>query len=478
MNKRRVIYYSDARHYHMYIYDPPIRLEEAYAPVDEAAGTSANTFAYGFGVGPTMFHGTKVGEIWGSRFDEIDDVASWRARENVKSLLDRGLDPLDVLIDRAHEKQMDFWGSLRLTHSSDPYVDGLHNWQFKLDHPEWVLEGDESDPSRKNNFNWIHPEVRAERFALIEEAVQRYDMDGFELDLTFSAYFFEAGEVEPNRHILTEYLRDVRRVVEEAGAQRGRPMSLGARIFPSLEGNLNSGYDIESWLGEGLLDFVVPNVYAQMPIDPDFPFEWVLDLAAPCNCQVYPALGTEGGSVETYRAAAASYWHKGAHGLYLPWFAWPVEAEGRQILSEMGDPDELARQSKTYPVASSHEGCVKRGYRGQLPLELGAEAGGAAQTINLYIAAEVNSTSAQLRLRIRDLSARDKIEVTINGHSLPADGFHYTSVGYLFGWLAAAVPPHLLGSGRNEIGLRIAARAPKLKSTLIVEEAEVLISHQ
>ena len=77
-----------------------------------------------------------------------------------------------------------------------------------------------------------------------------------------------------------------------------------------------------------------------------------------------------------------------------------------------------------------------------------------------------------------DLSARDKIEVTINGHSLPADGFHYTSVGYLFGWLAAAVPPHLLGSGRNEIGLRIAARAPKLKSTLIVEEAEVLISHQ
>ena len=43
MNERRVIYYSDARHYHMYIYDPPIRLEEAYAPVDEAAGTSANT---------------------------------------------------------------------------------------------------------------------------------------------------------------------------------------------------------------------------------------------------------------------------------------------------------------------------------------------------------------------------------------------------------------------------------------------------
>ena len=473
----RVIYYSDARHYHMYIYDPPIRLEEAYAPVDEAAGTSANTFAYGFGVGPTMFHGTRVGEIWGSRFDEIGDLASWRARENVKSLLDRGLDPLDVLIERAHEKEMDFWGSLRLTHSSDPHVDGLHNWQFKLDHPEWVLKGDAADPARKNNFNWIHPEVRAERFALIEEAVQRYDMDGFELDLTFSAYFFEAGEVEQNMHILTEFLREVRRVVDEAGARRGRPMSLGARIFPALEGNLDSGYDIESWLGEGLLDFVVPNVYAHIPLDPDFPFEWILDLAAPCNCQVYPALGYGGGSVETYRAAAASYWHRGAHGLYLPWFGWPVEEEERQILTEIGNPDELARQSKTYLVASSQDECIKRGYRGQLPLELGDESGSDAQTINVYIADEANSTSAELRLRIRELSARDKIEVTINGGGLPVDGFQYSPVGYTSGWIEAAIPPGFLREGRNEIGLRITERPPKLRSELLVEEVEILISH-
>ena len=476
MDKRRVIYYSDARHYHMYIYDPPIRLEEAYAPVDEAAGTSANTFAYGFGVGPTMFHGTEVGEIWGSRFDEIGDVASWRARENVKSLLDRGLDPLDVLIERAHEQGMDFWGSLRLTHSSDPHVDGLHNWQFKLDHPEWVLKGDASDPSRKNNFNWIHPEVRAERFALIEEAVPRYDMDGFELDLTFSPYFFEAGEVAQNMHILTEYLRQVRRVVAAAGAKRGRPMSLGARIFPLLQANLDSGYDIETWLGEGLLDFVVPNVYTEMPLDPEFPFAWLLDLAAPSGCQVYPALGREGGGVETYRGAAASYWHRGAHGLYLPWFAWPVGPQERQILSEIGDLDALARESKTYRVAASQDACAKRGYRAQLPLELGAEAGNAVRTIAFYSADDGASASARLRLRIRDLSRRDQLEVAINGVVVPAEGFQYDPVGYLAGWLAAAIPSAALRSGRNKIGLRIVARAPKLKSKLIVEAAEVLIS--
>ena len=36
MNDGRVIYYSDARHYHMYVYDPPMALEETYAPVEEA----------------------------------------------------------------------------------------------------------------------------------------------------------------------------------------------------------------------------------------------------------------------------------------------------------------------------------------------------------------------------------------------------------------------------------------------------------
>ena len=42
--------------------------------------------------------------------------------------------------------------------------------------------------------------------------------------------------------------------------------------------------------------------------------------------------------------------------------------------------------------------------------------------------------------------------------------------------VAAASPAVALRSGRNESGLRIVARAPKLKSKLIVEAAEVLIS--
>ena len=111
-------------------------------------------------------------------------------------------------------------------------------------------------------------------------------------------------------------------------------------------------------------------------------------------------------------------------------------------------------------------------------MELGAEAGEAVRTITFYSADDGDFTSARLRLRIRDLSGCDQLEVAINGVDLPAEGFQYAPVGYLAGWLAATIPSAALHSGRNEIGLRIVARAPKLKSKLIVEAAEVLISFQ
>ena len=254
-------------------------------------------------------------------------------------------------------------------------------------------------------------------------------------------------------------------------------MSLGARIFPALEANLSSGWDIESWLGAGLLDFVVPNVYTEMPVDPGFPFEWLLDLAAPSGCQVYPALGVSGGTVETYRATAASYWHRGAHGLYLPWFAWPVETDGRRILTDIGDPETLAGQSKTYVVAGTQDACVKRGYRGQLPLELGVKADGQVRRLDLYIVNDTETTNARLRLLVRDLSARDQFAVTVNGNALAADGIQMTADDYLTSWLEVAVPPGLLRTGDNEIGLRLLARAPKLISNVVVQEAEILLSH-
>ena len=481
MSKRRLIYYSDARHYHMYCYEPPMRLEDMWAPIDEVAGTSVETFVWGFGVGPTMFHNTKVGEIWGTRHKTLNNVADWRAYECIMSLVNRGLDPLDVMIDRAHEKGMEFWGSLRLTHSMNPKVDSTHTWQFKLDHPEWCLKG-----PGKYALSWVHSEVRAERFALIEETVNNYDMDGFEVDLAFDPDFFEPEEVAENRHIMTEFMRDVRRVAAEAAEMRGRPITLGARVLPLLSSTLDAGLDVAAWLKEGLLDFAVPNVYAHLQMDADFPFEWLVDLAQPAGCEVYPVLGSKLESAESgapyaglehFRAAAAVYWGKGADGLYIPWFKWPPRTEERDILTEIADPDIVAEQPKRYVLPSRTSATDKYGYVAQLPipLEVGREPPG--HTICLTVADEPERARALLRLRLGQSTSHDSMTVSLNGRELPNESSRRTSHGYNYAWIEYPLERGLLRRGRNEVGVTLHSRPHNLTSQVVLEGVELRVDY-
>ena len=113
MRRRRTIYFNDARHYYLFVHEPPMSLEDAWAPVDEAAGTSVDTFAYGVNRSDGFFYPSRVGARFGQGEETHSSCAYWRVWHNMQSLMDRGLDPLTVLIDRAHDKGMDFIASLR-----------------------------------------------------------------------------------------------------------------------------------------------------------------------------------------------------------------------------------------------------------------------------------------------------------------------------------------------------------------------------
>ena len=48
MRRRRTIYFEDARHYYLYLPDPPITMEQAWMPVDQVSGTDAVMLAERF----------------------------------------------------------------------------------------------------------------------------------------------------------------------------------------------------------------------------------------------------------------------------------------------------------------------------------------------------------------------------------------------------------------------------------------------
>ncbi len=59
--KRRTIYFNDARHYYLFVFEPPMKMEDAWRPIDEVAGTAVDTFSYGVERGDGLFYPSKVG---------------------------------------------------------------------------------------------------------------------------------------------------------------------------------------------------------------------------------------------------------------------------------------------------------------------------------------------------------------------------------------------------------------------------------
>ena len=54
MRRRRTMYLDDARHYYLYVFEPPMTMEEAWLTVDQISGTAVDTFVYGVACGGTV----------------------------------------------------------------------------------------------------------------------------------------------------------------------------------------------------------------------------------------------------------------------------------------------------------------------------------------------------------------------------------------------------------------------------------------
>ena len=117
MRRRRTIYHNDARHSYLWYFEPPMRLEDAWIPVDEVAGTAVDTFSYCVERGDGAYYPTKVGKLFAVEDGKPRSKHNYEwsgAAACMLSLMERGLDPLRVLVDRAHEHGMDFLADVRL----------------------------------------------------------------------------------------------------------------------------------------------------------------------------------------------------------------------------------------------------------------------------------------------------------------------------------------------------------------------------
>jgi len=184
------------------------------------------------------------------------DVAGYRRLVgSMLALREQGVDYPARVISRCRQRGISPWITLRMNdvHFNDNLEHPFHGvlWRDAKYHrgggPSYYARG----------LDYTHRGVRDMYRGLVVETLERYDIDGLELDFMREPYLFRPGAEEEGAVILREWLRGIRVLVHSAAEGRGHPIRLGVRVPSRVEVARSWGLDAVGWAEEGLVDLVV-----------------------------------------------------------------------------------------------------------------------------------------------------------------------------------------------------------------------------
>ena len=501
--KPRILYFNDSRHDLVYHYEPPMSRRQFEAPVDELVGTSVEAVCLGLGDGRTVFHDTKVSEVWGDPVDKWTHAVFHRAGQNVRAALDQGVDPLRVCCERAHAKGMLLYPTLLLNQGQrgDSIEGDVRTSRFRLEnrHLEIGAKGDLPKFPGKTNQDFKHQEVRQERFALIEEVASNYPIDGLELQLNYISpgpYFFHPNEVAAGRPLMTAWLKRVHEALKADDPDR----ELVLRVPNDIDQAYSLGLDYREWIRQGIVDVLIGETY-QHTMDQQADFRPLVQAAKGSNCRIHGAIGLavnsdrlKDGPIEITRAVACNCWDQGVDGLYLAqWFAsWPYEPSFYERLREVAHPDVMAPRDKYYyvstqsvfkPNPSEPKPALPRTLKMNQPVQ-----------VPLPIADDLDRWDkvgrvheVLLRLRFISSTETDQVRFRFNGKELPDSGLrkinrYYSLRAPLFRvhsyWFVWRLPrEHWPERGSNKLEVTLLRRDADIVPELILRDVEMEIKY-
>ncbi len=503
--KPRMMFYHDGRHPLIYMYEPPMQKEEFESAVDELLGTPIEALMFTMGDGRTVLHDTQVGELWGHNVKKWPHLIFRRAHQNARGLIDAGHDPLRIVCDRAKAKGILIYPVLLVQQGTGKRGEDTRASEFRFNNRHLEIgAGGGVDPG----FPGLHgldfklEEVRNERFALIEETVNRYPVDGFELQLDYMPYYFRPDEVDAGRPIMTEWIARVHRAVKQSGARR----ELAIRIPSSLDGCYSVGLDIREWIRQGIVDVLIGQNYSGPELmDQMADFRPLVAAAKGSECRVHAAIHSHIDSdrlseatIKMLRAAACNYWEQGVDGLYLAhWFSnWPYEGEFYEKLRELPYPEVMAPKDKTYFVTTTTgrypKPSLEPGLTMQLPVDLKVNQPAKVEmTINddllrWHKAGRVHDVF--LRARVSNSTELDRLSFRWNGKLLPDSRlrkinqlYRMTAPRYRVNnsyWLIYRLDRnHWPRKGKNTLEVTLTQRDPDVTPQIFLRDVELEVKY-
>ena len=485
MRRQRTIYFNDARHFYLFVFEPPMRMEDLWRPVDEVAGTGVDTLVYGVARADGLFYPSRAGKSFRSDVDEIDNAIYWKVRHNILSLEERGVDILQALADRAHERGMEFFVSFRM---------GTYEG----------VGSPEADPA-EGGRGLADAGARENQLRVSEEIVTQYDLEGLELDFGASPGGMppvlldeDVAEYAP---VLTEHVRRIAEMTRDAG------MEVGVRV-PCIEKVCDTqGFEVRTWLKDGLIDYVTPMMYANLRLDSQMLMEWVIKAAHKVDVPVYGMLQPfvevgypghqydEHYTPEMMRAAVSNYLAKGTDGVYAWFLDWPLGATERNMLTEMANPDLMIEADKQYRLSRRTEPAAGLGYDTTLPLEIPEVEPGRRYPIPVYIADDIEGKadrikSVTLRMRVGNTVTADEISVWLNGESLEGESISRDTGAYVripvsphriehysAQWIEIALSSVRPRRGENVVEVSLEGRPTGLVGGITIDDLEIMVEY-
>ena len=363
---RVVVINEDNDHY--FKQDASLMTEEALnAYIDQMAGGNVTHF-FMCPSGQRPSYDSKVWEpIWTGLTEpggyNHGGYTTWA--KHAKILFDKGIDPYHVWIKRCRERGISPWLSPRIndSHNADQQ-NPFRSTTFWRNHDELHCEpGYRGKDQSKTTLNFALQPVQDYTFALVKEQLDRYDIDGYELDFMRFADYFPKSVAAKSSHHLDRFVKRVRTYVDKKAEERGHKILLGVRVATTPELARSKGCDVGKWVREGWVDWVCGSTYWETP-DYNMPVkewrEWFGDradkvtLLAGTDHGVGATPWNHGGirldmEMKYYTGFADVEWSNGVDGLYL--FNIPyLDAEKDKVCRYGLFPDDLPGQFRAYPV--------------------------------------------------------------------------------------------------------------------------------
>ncbi|NQU39172.1 MAG: hypothetical protein HQ523_04395 [Lentisphaerae bacterium] len=243
------------------------------AVVDAAAEFPVTGIAFCINVQRALFESA----VWETFYGDYDpsagpeQPAEWRRHgaRNLWLLAQRGIDHHARWLARCRHHGIEGWLSMRMNdcHGLKEFMeaeDGKEthwtcHWPstWWREHPELRRAPYRQERSWEGAFDYSHQIVRDHHMNLVREALERWDMFALELDWLRWGMMFAPGKEQAGLPILTEFMRETKRLAEASAERVGHPVKLAVRVPAEPRTCLALGFDVPRWAEEGLVDMVI-----------------------------------------------------------------------------------------------------------------------------------------------------------------------------------------------------------------------------